>query len=55
MPGQASVAATRERLILIVAGLLMIQPGIVTDGIGLAIFILIIFGQWKRRPHLVTD
>ena len=44
-----------ERLILIVAGLLMIQPGIVTDGIGLAIFILIIFGQWKRRPHLVTD
>jgi TRAP-type uncharacterized transport system fused permease subunit len=44
-----------ERLILIVAGLLMIQPGIVTDGIGLAFFILIIFGQWKRRPHLVTD
>ena len=44
-----------ERLVLIVAGLLMIQPGLITDGIGLAIFALILFGQWKRRLKLAAD
>ena len=44
-----------ERLVLIVAGLLMIQPGIITDGVGLAIFVLIILGQLKRCPKMVTE
>ena len=40
-----------ERLILVVAGLMMIQPGLVTDVIGLVLFALILAGQLKRRPQ----
>ena len=39
-----------ERLILVAAGLMMIQPGLVTDVIGLVLFALILAGQLKRRP-----
>ncbi|SDP69449.1 TRAP transporter permease [Selenomonas ruminantium] len=40
-----------ERLILVAAGLMMIQPGLVTDVIGLVLFALILAGQLKRRPQ----
>ncbi|WP_206811718.1 TRAP transporter permease [Paradesulfitobacterium ferrireducens] len=38
-----------ERLILAIAGLLMIKPGWVTDGIGLALLALVMAFQWKAR------
>ena len=44
-----------ERLVLVVAGLLMIQPGLATDGVGIVLFGLIIAGQLKRRPKAVTE
>lgn len=37
-----------ERLILVAGGLLMIQPGIVTDVIGIVIFVAILLLQMKR-------
>ena len=43
-----------ERVLLVVAGLLMIQPGIVTDGIGLAIFAAILIMQLKRSKNDVA-
>lgn len=38
-----------ERLLLVAGGLLMIQPGIVTDVIGIVIFVVILLLQMKRR------
>ena len=38
-----------ERLLLVAGGLLMIQPGIVTDVIGIVIFVAILLLQMKRR------
>lgn len=38
-----------ERLLLVAGGLLMIQPGIVTDVIGIVIFVAILLLQTKRR------
>ncbi len=38
-----------ERLLLVAGGLLMIQPGIVTDVIGILIFVAILLLQMKRR------
>lgn len=38
-----------ERLLLVTGGLLMIQPGIVTDVIGIVIFVAILLLQMKRR------
>ena len=38
-----------ERLLLVAGGLLMIKPGIVTDVIGIVIFVAILLLQMKRR------
>lgn len=38
-----------ERLLLVAGGLLMIQPGIVTDVIGIVIFVAILLLQMKQR------
>lgn len=38
-----------ERLLLVAGGLFMIQPGIVTDVIGIVIFVAILLLQMKRR------
>lgn len=38
-----------ERLLLVAGGLLMIQPGIITDVIGIVIFVAILLLQMKRR------
>jgi TRAP-type uncharacterized transport system fused permease subunit len=43
-----------ERIILVVAGLLMIQPGAVTDIIGLVLFAVILAGQLKRRQTVMA-
>ena len=46
---------TVERILLVIAGLLMIQPGIITDGIGLAIFVSILVFQFKRRKRGMSE
>ena len=38
-----------ERLILVAGGLMMIKPGYLTDAAGLALFLVILFLQLKRR------
>ena len=44
-----------ERLLLFVGGLLMIQPGAVTDMIGAAIFIAILMLQIKRKRSIKAE
>lgn len=44
-----------ERLLLFVGGLLMIQPGAVTDMIGAAIFIAILMLQIKRKRSMKAE
>ena len=38
-----------ERILLVVGGLLMIQPGLLTDAIGLTLFGAVLAYQFKRR------
>ena len=38
-----------ERFVLFAGGLLMIKPGIATDLIGIVVFAVVIFLQWKRK------
>ena len=43
-----------ERIPLIGAGLLMIVPGAVTDAIGAAIAVIMLFFHWRRSRHFET-
>ena len=38
-----------ERVILIVGGLMMIKPGMLTDIAGFVLFALVLFSQWQRK------
>ncbi len=40
-----------ERIILIAGGLLLIDPGTVTDLTGIALFAIVLFAQLKRKKH----
>ena len=40
-----------ERLLLIIAGLLMIKPGSITDLVGLALFVVILVMQYRRAKE----
>jgi TRAP-type uncharacterized transport system fused permease subunit len=43
-----------ERIPLIGAGLLMIVPGAVTDTIGAAIAVIMLFFHWRQSRHFGT-
>ena len=45
---------TPERILLVVGGLLMIKPGLLTDVIGIAIFVIILLFQQKRKQQIQT-
>ncbi len=40
-----------EVLLLLAVALLMIKPGLMTDGIGLALFAVVFISQWFRKKH----
>ncbi|TYZ24039.1 TRAP transporter permease [Selenomonas ruminis] len=43
-----------ERILLVVGGLLMIKPGLLTDVIGIAIFAIILLFQQRRKHQIQT-
>lgn len=45
---------TPERILLVVGGLLMIKPGLLTDVVGIAIFVIILLFQQKRKQQIQT-
>ena len=38
-----------ERIILVAGGLLLIKPGLMTDAVGLVLFLCILFFQLRRK------